>query len=283
MKEIFKSKVFGTMFILASAVVFIALLNLNQVYQSETDVLIIPKSAPAISNSAQIIENLRKIPYSLSFYNKLVQNNPDVQIEAISELPDYKKKTAWDEKIEIERSKNTGIIMIKVSDKSQYQAEILSGQISKDLIRTASAIYNIKDDIDIRIIDGPITLATSQKPVFTLILESFLGGFISVLISFFIPFWMFGKKSSQKYFDKKVYSWPENRLSETSPQEIWQPAQKFPSSSAKKAFAPDNLPIAPISEESKDKIKKDEGTPIIREATPEEVKERLNMLLSGKL
>ena len=348
MKEIFKSKTFWLVFVIAAAVIFVALINLNQTYESRTDILVILRSQTAVQNSDQILNNLAALPSSLSFYDKMIQDNPDVIAAGTESMPDAEKKAYWDSKIKIERLPGSGILEITAIDPSMSRAEIFSESAANELVATAGFYYNIQADIDIRIIDGPITRQTCIYPEYILFFEGLVGGFLLVTFAFFISFLLFGEKeenisqrpirwtfTGEKTFsplsrtlenigwesaaidlqkkrnDVKLKPVPEADKSEekATPKEELQ--AEFPEaqlSTSKKAAAPANLPIAedlpgfsvPQSKDNKPAIvpeKKEEALPaeekkeaelekkepIIREATPDEVKERLNKLLSGKL
>lgn len=291
MKEIFKLKTFWIVFIVATFAIFITLLNFNRVYQSQTKILIIPKSNLAVKNSNQVIENLSRLPYTLSFYKRMSQENDDVVYDSILELPNYKREIFWNSKIKIKREGKSGVLDIITLDKSRYKAGVLNNQAVKTLLTTASFYYNIKTDIDIRIVDSMITNYSSRINLFFLSLESLSIGFLITFFSFFISFVLFEKETLPKinhsalFLKSKKPSFVEKK---------WISEEKPYTDFSKKANAPENLPVAQNSffeNTDKAKISKEEtkpleekrekDIPIIREATPEEVKKRLNQLLSG--
>jgi len=293
MKGIFKLKIFWIVFIVATFAIFIALLNFNRVYQSQTKILIIPKSNIAVKNSNQIIENLSRLPYTLSFYKKMSRENEDVMYDSILELPNHKKEIFWNSKIKIKREGKSGILDVITLDKNRYKAETLNNQVAKTLITTTSFYYNIKTDIDIRIVDSMITNYASRINRFFLSLESLSIGFLITFFSFFISFVLFEKETPPKIKHSALF------LKSKKPslaEKKWFSEEKPYTDFSKKSSAPENLPVAQNSfSENADKAKIskkeikplekekiEENTPIIREATPEEVKKRLNKLLSGK-
>lgn len=344
MKEIFKFKAFWLALAASCAVIFTAALNLNQSFRSETDLLVIPKSATAVENSDQIIGNLLQIPRTLTFFNKMNQENPDTLKENVAELPDNKRKDYWNSKIKIERAGESGILKFTAFDKDRYLAQTLGEQAAKTLIASAGLYYDIRNDIDIRIIDGPVTGYFSLYPDWFLFLASIAASFAIVFLSFWLSFFIFRKKENAsswsrpfwtpqnspkleglQKFQKEVKLQPESEkqekreVEEKKPvvhkEESWTAAEEPYVAFTKKATAPDNLPIAenfpeftedhsipksqnnksihipeekteqeePAEAEVKITPEPEEEKPIIREATPEEVKERLNKLLSGKL
>ncbi|HHE45806.1 MAG TPA: hypothetical protein ENL05_00425 [Candidatus Moranbacteria bacterium] len=317
MKKILKLKIFWIVFVITTGIIFVALINFNRVYCSQTEVLIVPKNILAVKDSNQIIENLEQIPLTLSFYKEMIQKNDEVANEAILELPDYKKKNYWNSKIKIERIGKSGILKIITLDEDRYQATVLDNQATKTLIDKVNFYY--KTNLSLKVLDSLITKNVSNIFNYILFLESIIGAFLLSFLSFFISFNLFKKEETLKiiYPDllfQKNYNKNYNKI---------QNQNKYNSNSVftKTANAPRNLPIAqsfptenkkqpelktftlekelekakPKEKEVEIKSEKenlfvdknnekadDDNKADDREATPEEVKERLNKLLSGK-
>jgi hypothetical protein len=72
MKKIFKSSIFWAIFVLATLVVFSFLTNLSRVFRAETDLLIVAKNELTAKNFDGIVNDSLHIPYSLSFYEKII-------------------------------------------------------------------------------------------------------------------------------------------------------------------------------------------------------------------
>lgn len=351
MKDIFKIKAFWVVFAVTTLVIFVAFFNLNETYVSRTEIMVIPRSAAAVQNSDQIISNLAILPDSLYFYNRLVEDDPALAVPQIQELPAVKKLAFWDSRLAVKRLGGSGVLEITAIDPNRARAESVSVQTARELIATAGIYYNVQTDIDLRIIDGPITTYAGLAPAYVIFLESLGGSFLLVSFAFLISFLLFGEQETPA--PKKSIRWtftggktfsplplvsevisrevlgakniqrehPESRKSKIEPgalREEKKAVKLEPASTkaveevytafTKKAAAPPNLPVAeekpvfsipqskdngPViiselkeaeREEEKNEVAKlPEEKPIIREATPEEVKERLNKLLSGKL
>lgn len=281
MEEIFKISKFWFLGIIISAVIFFVGINLSKIYESKVRVLIIPKNEISSKNIDQIINNAQEIPFSLNFYNKLTANE-DFDDEAF-EFADKKRKAYWNSKLKIKRIEKSGILEISIRDKNQWQSEIISQKTAQDLAVVMSKYYNIKTDLDLRIIDGPIAGKTNDYGNLNWIISSLIVGF---LFSFLI--------NSISLFTKKIKI-PEritplenvfiSHFPSREEYNIQKRKVKKEITPSKKAPAPANLPIAEKTEmtlpfEAKKEIK--EARPS-REATPEEIKERLNRLLRGEM
>ena len=242
--------------------VFFALIGANKNYQSQVSVLIIPKSQAAIQNASQIIENLKTLPNLPYFQAKISANGA---------------------KIKTERMDKSGIIKITVLGKNKSEAQILGDRAVKTLITETSRYYNIKNDIDIRILGEPTIQYSAGNYIWFLFLISLPTGLVlSFLFFYFIPRLeerkIEFKLGLPKFNLKNIPTKPEQKKEN---QPFFE--QDFDFSSIKKAAAPANLPISEEAEFIPEQKKEEEIKPIIREATPEEVKERLNKLLSGRL
>jgi len=297
MKTLLRSKIFWIVFALAAVIFFIAGIVMSKTYKSEMRILLLPRSDVAARNIDQILRNAEEIPKSLSFYNKMLELNPDIE-DDLSDMSDSQRKNSWNDKIKVERVRKSGVIKIDAFSDVQLQAEIISRQIVASDIAVLSKYYDITTDLDIRIIDGPIAYIVSKINFWMLFSLSLILGIVIGCVIYFIV----------KFFPKN-----ENILNLESLREYLKPAGEkaskkinecFPFSNKKleafeenytfekKACAPENLPVA--AEESIFTSKTEEDQSFVapkssenvsqivsREATPEEVKARLNKLLNS--
>jgi capsular polysaccharide biosynthesis protein len=353
MKNIIKDKVFWIFFLLVAGFVFVSSVNINKTYQAKSRILFLPKNEAATRNIGQIVENARQIPLSLTFYNKILELNGDIEDGAL-ELPDAKRKTFWNGKIETQQVGKSGVVEITIFDANQMQAEIISRQTVAGVLTVMGNYYDTNNALNMKVIDGPISSETSRVNYLEAILASLAGGILSgALISFLINLLagavdrriLDGSKagdSEEKISRPSIFpkfSFPEmvrKNFTETAEKrkvfdfKVEDEAALVPSKGfnffgmrGKKAAAPSNLPIAedfdmkvavPADATSENDLKdqmksdnireeKDEfvldmggalgsspasvpeiqvGADHKREATPEEVKMRLNKLLGSK-
>ena len=320
------------MSILLAVIVFVMAVNLSKVYQAETTVLFLPRTEVTARNIDQIIANAKQIPTALSFYDKLVENNPSMNDEA-SELVDVERKEFWNSKIKISQIGKSGMLAVKTLGDGQINTEALSRRVVSDLLNIMSKYYNIKTDLDIRIVDGPIISQAVRMNIslwiFLSLLFGCVGGFL--VSTFFMLLSQADFERTEKFtvedqsdFEQETNEFPPVSFSETRIENkealpeirnifnfdaeaevvLAQPKkEEFLGASEKKAAAPDNLPIAeeefvfamptetvspiePVAELKEVKpvetmIAEAVAADTTREATPEEVKARLNKLLRG--
>ncbi|HEX7586406.1 MAG TPA: hypothetical protein VF390_02125 [Patescibacteria group bacterium] len=160
----------------------------------------------------------------------------------------------------------------------QAQAEAISNQVTKDLATVMGKYYDTKTELDMRVIDGPIVYLVSQAKILNWILISLLVGLLFSLVVFLVSV----------IFSKKVFE-PEAPVKSTfslAGLAKYDFRKATPSMMQdKKSPAPANLPIGDESivavDEQPKELSLEEKKYLHREATPEEVKERLNKLLRG--
>ena len=337
MQRIVTSKIFWIFLVIGTAFVFPLSLGMDKSYKAESRIIILPKSQELKNQSEQMVKNALFFLKTISFYDKISEKGQFFDTSSDSSFPARKKY--WEEKVKIERIPNSGIIRIVTFDADQSRAELLNQEITNEEIATLSRYYDIKNEIDVRVLDAPISelqnLYVSQNK-FVVGLTSILAGFALGLAAFlahdFLRVFIFKKEKPFPIslpdilkkpvemsedlalsFGKKV-EWPKKeKITEKSPSEIRADSQKEaakPTFSSvviptfKKGSAPENLPsvsmedldsifkTVPVEDEDKkektfvEEHKSAFDTPEEKsekkEPTPEEVKERLNQLLSGK-
>lgn len=309
MKFILKSKLFWASTLLIAAVIFAGLDNTNKSYQANTDIILVPTSDKTASQMNFILANTIQIPQSLSFYNEMVTFNGQFGNHAVI-FPSYSRESDWTSKIDIRRQGNSSIIRLGVLDKNPAQAEALSQAAALNLTRNLSLLYNIKTELTSRIIGQSVTTHTLFYVISLLSAEAIISGFLITLIIFLLSDFL-SDMITRNYFSKtpkiKIpdFTAPAD-VSESEPYIFSKPPEQHeePKTSQLKpeitsepdffhsarAAAPDNLPVIDEASSFKMQPSQSEKPADISQlkknskvATPEEVKERLNKLLAGKM
>ena len=278
--------------ILSAVFCFLFLENFKS-YKSQITVLFIPKSEKIAVQSEQIAQNLTEFPRNLSFYEKLLADNKNIEDEFAGRSKD-KRKELWNKKLEINRQKNSGVIEIKIFDDNQIRSEKIARQTAFTLFNTASRYYNIKNEIDLRIVDGPITGVKIKNWPWLILLSILAGTFLSYLITsvFSKAENLFLKAGSginlTKPYRQDFSNWTTAMRRKGRAKKGDKPEKKQePAAAVKKSQAPSNLPVAEESKAAPKKIEADKiaakKTIPTEEPSEEELKERLNQLLRGEL
>lgn len=281
-------------FLLVSIVYFLILSAGNRVFVVETELLFLPKSSSASGNIKQVIGNATEIAKSLGFYSRLLDENSNIKDNATG-LSDLGKRNYWNSELKMERVGESSILKILVFDRDQLQAQAISNQITNDIPVVMSHYYNIKTDLEIRVVENPVINSVFKGSLAKEIVWSVLYGIMAGIIAFFVALFLDkyeqkAKENLSKLNFENIFPKEESQGEEVVPQtEVEEKIEKKETVDAtKKASAPSNLPIGEINSEVSGIQEANEEKPETkiqpsREATADEIKERLNKLLRGDI
>jgi hypothetical protein len=215
--------------------------RVEQAFKTEIDILLLPKNEKTAQSFSQTVESIKQLPLSLSFYDKMLEANKDIKDGAIGEM-DYKRKEFWNKKINAQRIDESGVIRFEIFDKDRWQSEIIAFQLKNDIFFLISKYYNIKTDLEPRLIDGPITGSAVSGDIWKSTAKS--AG-LGILIAFLLTVILSGlatiisrKKedlfNAQYSFRKDVL--PEKELQENKERDLEYHFPKY-KSAAEKALA----------------------------------------------
>lgn len=156
-------------------------LDTFHIYQSEVRVLVIGKVPTAATD--QVVENFTELSKNLSFYEQVLERNDliDDDFEGYSK---DERKELWNETVEVTRSEKSGVLSVIAKQDTPEKAKRLSEETTRTLFSVASFYYNIKTDIDMRVVDEPIVKTIVAHPV-RYAMTSF-GSALGVTIAFFV-------------------------------------------------------------------------------------------------
>ncbi len=265
-------------------------------FESQTTFIVVPKKDFIAENFNQLSANLVQFSKNDSF----------------------KEKIDSGKNLEFKRLGESNIFQVSFVGNDKFQAENISQKVAQDLIIILSRHYNIKEEIEPQIIEGPISEEIHSSITISII-KSFFSAIILTALGYFGFFFYKNKNKNNLKKDnfQTIKSTKNNQLKfgddkktnkelgydfQSSLMENKKNKDKIKEKiiQEKKATAPQNLPIADDSimkmfgaeknglgykgVKSQDiSINSSQEKPLYKEATPEEVKERLNRLLSGSL
>ncbi len=238
-----KYPLYFVMIALAISIIFFFLLLKNQKeYVSEISIIFVPKSEMAAEDAKQIIGNMEVIPTKKFFYKRLSYYDESIK----------NKIRGWSD-IKVKGEKNSSIIKISASSKTQEDSISVSRTTAKTLFNIMGFYYDIKKDVDFRIIEGPITNTITVNwflPLVYSLLAGTLSFFVISLVFQNIPSYSRREinEKTEEFFGifKKTKAKPEIPKKELEEvYEIKPKAPVSPKTPEKKAPAPENLPFAP--------------------------------------
>lgn len=252
-------------------------------YSAEVTVLVV--SRPTVSQSGQdVAGNLAALTRTLSFYDRVLVDNDLIDDPFDGYAPD-KRKEFWNNTVIVKKLDGGSVLSVRAVGNTPEEATLFARQTAQTLFSVAGLYYNVKTDIDLRIIDGPLLRYVLVKP--------FLFGGVSLFTGFFVTALFFlllnalpgfivpaspsqggGRKREpsldeiltehallEKY-DVPEKAYPEYSFGETVPwidprkfipakpkalsfENMVQEVEKRTSSGGMRAPAPANLPVAP--------------------------------------
>ncbi len=273
-----------------SAVFFFMLLDYFKAYRSEVSILFIPRSEKAVAQASYISENLVRIPKKLSFYEKVLADNKEIVDQFTGKSPD-ERKNLWNENLSVKREDGSTIFNISVSSKNRDDSLKLARQTAYSLFDTVSRYYDIKTDVDLRIIDGPAASPYAKGLHWVILISIALGLAVSFLLYFIFYVWdRYIKIPRARISPKKGISLEQEMPRQ---EELFPPTPEKIVTAERKAVAPSNLPTVenfylPYDHEelfTPEMLMGEEKSAPTKngEPTEEELKERLNQLLRGEL
>ncbi|MFZ2299624.1 MAG: hypothetical protein WAW00_00640 [Candidatus Moraniibacteriota bacterium] len=248
-------------------------------YRADMTVLVVSRTGASVV-ARDVAGNMAALTRTLAFYERVLAENDLIDDAFDGSAPD-KRKALWNDAVSVKLEKGGSTISVRAIGDTPEQAKRLGRQTAQTMFVVAGLYYNVKTDVDMRVIDGPIVARTLENP-FLFFLTSIFAG-ISVTAIFFLILNMVsgftgfigGRKQAADSPERDApaeTTYPEFSIGEAVP---WIDPKKFipakPStlSFGKRAHAPDNLPIAsdgmdlPVADEA--------SLPFEFEARPEDI------------
>jgi len=139
---------------------FLFWLDFFRVYESETTLLFVGNGS---QETREVAGSLADIAETLSFYNRVLEQDETLDDPAAGKQPD-KRKDYWQSVMRSESGSEGSTLRLTVSQSNAADAQDLSKAVLKALLQTASLYYDIEKDVKVRVIDGPITGPKIAQP-----------------------------------------------------------------------------------------------------------------------
>lgn len=244
-------------------------------YRAEMTILVVSRTDTSQSGVA-VAENLAGITRTLSFYDRVLADNNFIDDAFLGYAPDKRKK-AWNDMVSVRKLDGGSVLTLSATGDTSEEAAVLAKQTAQTLFSVASLYYNVKTDVDIRVIDGPLLRYALVSPLLFGAVSLFTGFFITTLFFLLlnaVPEFIVRRKKNllldetavRQNISLEKYVVPEKAYPEFSPGETvpWIDPKKFiPAKPRALSFentlqetkksmpsvahapAPANLPVAP--------------------------------------
>ena len=278
---------------------------------SETRVLIAIKSQDKYlsSSSDSAVDNAEIILKGINTYDRIFESSSEISDAAFLE-----NSQKWEGMLNVKRIKKSTVLGVSLVQKDPAEGKSVMEGLIPAFMSEFSRFYNIKTEFRAWVLQGPFTV---EKNIFSrsqMAFWSILSGIITGILSAL----SFGKKMERRLVEifSKANYFPELPMNEKDHNDLKKEKKQviYPDDenqmtekrvetgnvvSGKSGAAPSNLPVAgddiermfgaskngrgykiPEKKESAEESA-EEKPAVYREATPEEVKERLNKLLGS--
>lgn len=155
------SEYFSLRFFVAGIVLSFSFLllfiSLSKTYTSSIIILVNAKSETAAQQKDQIISNVSEFPKTLALYDRLLKYNSDVKDFAAGKSS-TERKDYWNGLVSTKKiGRDSSLIKISINTKQKNDAEKLAEKTTETLFYFTAFYYDIKKDLDLLIVEGPIT------------------------------------------------------------------------------------------------------------------------------
>jgi hypothetical protein len=170
--------------LILSAVLFLLFANASKKYVSSMVIFINPKSETAAQRSNQIVGNISEFPKTLALYDRLLKYNPDVK-DLTAGKSASERKEYWNSLVSVRKiGKDSSLIKISITAAQKNDADQLVQKTAETLFYFSAFYYNIKNDIDLRIVEGPISYSRTTGLYWILPLSLILGFLLAFLLKY---------------------------------------------------------------------------------------------------
>ena len=144
-------------------------------YQAEMTVLVLPLGVSQ-TPSEQMVENIALLPTTVSFFDALLASDERLtEFSALDEQPVNTRALRWNEMLSVERQGGSGIITYTIEANTQEEAVMLARQMAQVLFQKVGTYYDIRSDVSLRLIEGPLVRASLTSPITWIIISIGIG------------------------------------------------------------------------------------------------------------
>jgi capsular polysaccharide biosynthesis protein len=136
---------------------FLVFISGFKTYTASITILVNTKSEVAAQQEKQIIDNVLEFPRLLSFYDRLLKYDPDVR-DLAENKSQAQRKDFWNSMLSVKQvGQDSSLIKISITTSQKNDAQQLVQKTAETLFHFTGFYYDIKNDVDLRIVDGPIS------------------------------------------------------------------------------------------------------------------------------
>lgn len=153
-------------------------------YRAEVTILVLPL-ATSQTPAEQMVENIAVLPTTVSFLDALLASDERVsEFSSLDEQSETTRAEQWGQMLSVKRKGGSGVITLMIEAGSQEEATLFARQMTKVLFQKVGTYYDIRSDVSLRLIEGPLVRASLISPVTWIVFSLGIG--LAVAISIMI-------------------------------------------------------------------------------------------------
>lgn len=162
------------------AIAFLSLDSFRK-YQAEVSIIVLPKGN--VLSADQVVKNIAFLPKTIDFFDALLASDARLaEFSTLDEGPVSVRKEIWNKMLRVKHEEGSGIITYTMNADTQEEATILSRQMIRTLFEKIGVYYDIRSEISIRLVEGPLVRTTIASP-FWWVSTSLVAGMLLALIA----------------------------------------------------------------------------------------------------
>lgn len=153
-------------------------------YRAEVTILVLPL-ATSQTPAEQMVENIAVLPTTVSFLDALLASDERLsEFSSLDEQSGTTRAEQWGQMLSVKRKGGSGVITLMIEAGSQEEATLFARQMTKVLFQKVGTYYDIRSDVSLRLIEGPLVRASLISPVTWIVFSLGIG--LSVAIGIMI-------------------------------------------------------------------------------------------------
>jgi capsular polysaccharide biosynthesis protein len=145
-----------------------------RVYSSEMTFLVAPKSEKTAGAAEMTVNSVAGIPQTLSFYDELLARYPEIT-DPWKVYSSKKRQAFWSDHLTVDSKDESGLVTVRIKADSASDATMLANRVKDNFFQVIGRYYDIRNDIDLRKVDGPVTEAELYHPLGWIVLSLGFG------------------------------------------------------------------------------------------------------------
>jgi hypothetical protein len=154
---------FRSLFVVFFLLFLVLFMDHFRVYHSRVTLLVIHKNEKTAAAADQVVETVAQLPQTLSFYEQLLSRYPEVS-DPWKGYSAEDREALWREHVFATRTEHSNLVNVELVADSADDAASLARKVAAGVFQAVGRYYNVQTEIDVRLVNGPVTYASLDRP-----------------------------------------------------------------------------------------------------------------------